>query len=316
MQDKAKVAQAYSNKEANIVAEDTKSIRATHIQTMTKLDKTETEQAQTEMSAFWRKSKYYVSGMDCPCEERLIRMATEGLEGLTLKFDLDKRELIAYHRAAHTSELAARLEGLKLGARLIGTTSCEPPESGNVRSEQRLLIIVLIINFSLFVLECAMGMLSGSMGLIGDSLDMLADAFVYGLSLYATGRSLGAKKNVATISGYIQILLAVVGVYEVIQRFVFAELPPDFGTMIYISLIALVGNATCLYLLQRTEGKEAHIQASIIFSANDVLINIGVILSAGLVWWLSSPLPDLIVGGVIFVLVFMGAMRILRLGRS
>lgn len=244
-------------------------------------------------------------------------MSTEGIEGLVLEFDLEARELVAYHRGEQAIELEALLQGLKLGAKLMEQSNIDaaPKAEGEAR-ERSMLITVLIINFALFIVEGAMGLLSRSMGLVGDSLDMLADALVYGLSLYAIGRSQRAKRNVATTSGYIQILLALIGIYEVIKRFVFVELPPEFGTMIYISLLALAGNALCLYLLQRTKGRGAHIRASIIFSANDVLINLGVILTAGLVYWLESPYPDLIIGCIIFVLVLIGAMRILRLGRS
>lgn len=264
----------------------------------------------------WRRGRYYIARLDCPCEERLIRMATEGLEGLRLEFDLEQRELTAYYQEKDAADFAGRLERLALGTQLIEETAAAPPEASDTKGERRTLIIVLIINLALFAIEGLWGLLSGSMGLVGDSLDMLADTFVYGLSLYAVGRSLRAKKNVATTSGYIQILLAVLGIYEVIMRFVFGEAPPDFWAMIYISLLALAGNATCLYLLQRTRGDEAHIRASIIFSANDVLINLGVIVSAVFVAWLGSPYPDLIIGSVIFALVLSGAVRILRLGRG
>lgn len=243
-------------------------------------------------------------------------MTTDDLEGLILEIDLEQRELRAYHKEELSAELHRRLEGLKLGARLIDRSPSAPPQASQGTIERQTLILVLLINFALFVLEGTMGLISGSMGLAGDSLDMLADALVYGLSLYAIGRSIKDKKRVAMASGYTQIALAVYGLYEVLSRFYSVESAPDFWAMIYTSLLALAGNATCLYLLQRTKDREAHIQASLIFSANDVLINIGVIVSAGLVYWLKSPYPDLIIGSLIFALVISGAVRILRLGRS
>jgi len=54
-------------------------------------------------------------------------------------------------------------------------------------------------------------------------------------------------------------------------------------------------------------------RASWIFSTNDVIANAGVILAGFLVAWTGSRLPDLIVGCMIAVVVFSGALRILRL---
>ena len=68
-------------------------------------------------------------------------------------------------------------------------------------------------------------------------------------------------------------------------------------------------------LLQRTKSKDAHIRASVIFSANDVIINIGVIIAALFVWWLESNIPDLIIGIVVFLVVIRGAIRILKLAK-
>lgn len=47
----------------------------------------------------------------------------------------------------------------------------------------------------MFITEFALGWLSESTGLIADSLDMLADALVYGVGLYAVGKSLRIKTN-------------------------------------------------------------------------------------------------------------------------
>ncbi len=56
-------------------------------------------------------------------------------------------------------------------------------------------------------------------------------------------------------------------------------------------------------------------KASMIFTSNDVIINLGVILAGVLVLWLDSNKPDLIIGSIVFVLVIQGAFRILKLGR-
>ena len=86
--------------------------------------------------------------------------------------------------------------------------------------------------------------------------------------------------------------------------------------MIVVSIFALIANGICLYLLQKSKSKqEVHMKASMIFTSNDVIINIGVILAALLVHWLNSNKPDLVIGSIVFILVVQGAIRILKLGK-
>ena len=85
--------------------------------------------------------------------------------------------------------------------------------------------------------------------------------------------------------------------------------------MIIVSIFALIGNAICLFLLQKSRSQEAHMKASMIFTSNDVIINLGVIVAGILVNWLNSNKPDLIIGAIVFVVVIQGAFRILKLGR-
>lgn len=159
------------------------------------------------------------------------------------------------------------------------------------------------------------GLISKSMGLVADSLDMLADSFVYGLSLFAVGGSQLLKKRIATTAGYFQILLAVIGIVEIVRRFINPTEVPDFKTMIIVSILALLANGLCLFLLQKSKSKEAHMQASMIFTSNDVIINSGVIVAGLLVLWTGSRLPDLIVGAIVFIVVVRGALNILKLGK-
>ncbi len=56
-----------------------------------------------------------------------------------------------------------------------------------------------------------------------------------------------------------------------------------------------------------------HMKASWIFSANDVIVNAGVILAGLLVTWTGSRYPDLVIGFIIGLVVLNGARRILQL---
>jgi Co/Zn/Cd efflux system component len=160
------------------------------------------------------------------------------------------------------------------------------------------------------------GLFSKSIGLVADSLDMLADSFVYGISLFAVGGTLIKKKRIAKLAGYFQITLAVIGFIEVLRRFIENDKLPNFSTMIVISIFALIANGICLYILQKSKSKEeAHMKASMIFTSNDIIINLGVIIAGIMVNWLSSNKPDLIIGIIVFALVIQGAFRILKLSK-
>ena len=174
---------------------------------------------------------------------------------------------------------------------------------------------VLLINFGFFIVEMGAGLIANSMGLIADSLDMLADSFVYGLALLAVGASVLRKKQVAKWSGYLQAALAIIGLLEVLRRFLGLETPPDYEIMIVVATLALLANVTCLYLLKRSQGEDAHMQASMIFTSNDIWINAGVVVAAVLVLWSNSNLPDLMIGLIVFLIVIRGAFRILKIAK-
>jgi len=179
--------------------------------------------------------------------------------------------------------------------------------------ERKLLWQVLGINIFFFALEVISGYIAHSMGLVADSLDMFADSIIYGLALFAVGGTIARKHKIARVMGYFQMCLAMLGFVEVFRRFFGEEEIPIYQIMIIISILALIGNATSLYLLQKTQNKEAHIKASTICTSSDVIVNIGVIIAAGLVYFTNSKIPDLIIGAIVFSIVARGAYRILKL---
>mgnify|MGYP001985967803 FL=1 len=254
--------------------------------------------------------------MDCPSEENLIRMKLDGISSIAnLDFDIPNRKLTVYH-SGEIEQIEKSVLELNLGGKKILTEQTDQTEFKENANQKKLLWTVLGINFAFFLIEITTGIISKSMGLIADSLDMLADSFVYGISLFAVGGTLMRKKRIAKLAGYFQIVLALIGFVEVLRRFFGDEKLPDFSTMIIVSIFALIANGICLYILQKSKSKEdAHIKASMIFTSNDVIINLGVIVAGLLVNWLSSSKPDLIIGAIVFMLVIQGAFRILKLSK-
>ncbi|MGB4333695.1 MAG: cation transporter [Chromatiaceae bacterium] len=266
-------------------------------------------------------SLFAIPGMDCPAEEQLIRLVLQAIPGLArLEFDLARRELRVIH-AGTPARLAQLLGQLGLGARLVSSG----PEAAvaalglgapapSPAQEVRVLKWLLAINALMFAVEIATGWLAQSTGLIADAMDMFADATVYGLALYAVGRDIRHQRRAATLSGWLQLLLALAALAEVLRRLVFGS-APEPPLMMSIALLALLANLACLVLLARHRHGGVHMKASWIFSTNDVLANLGVIAAGLLVAWTGSRYPDLLIGTLIALLVLNGARRILGLTR-
>lgn len=262
------------------------------------------------------KSIFRIAKMDCPSEEQMIRMKLEPYnEVKRLSFDIPNRKLEVYH-TEEVDNIHHAISELKLNDRLENTEEeAELPLATDDAHQRKILWWVLSINFGFFVLEMTTGWIAESMGLIADSLDMLADSIVYGLSLFAVGATTARKKKVAGTSGYFQMGLALLGFGEVLRRFFSGSDTPLFQWMIIVSLLALVGNLVSLWLINRAKSDEAHMQASAIFTSNDIIVNGGVILAGVLVYWLNSQWPDLLIGGIVFTFVMRGAIRILQLSK-
>jgi Co/Zn/Cd efflux system component len=180
--------------------------------------------------------------------------------------------------------------------------------------ERRTLWLVLVINAAMFVVELALGVQGRSTGLIADSLDMLADAGVYALSLMAVGRSLSQQRRAAMLSGRLQIALAGWVLLDVLRRSLLGS-EPISTVMVAVGALALLANLICLVLVRRHREGGVHMRASVIFSTNDTLANLGVIVAGLLVAWCGSPIPDLVIGTAISLLVLHGGRRILREAR-
>nr|WP_083485726.1 cation transporter [Thauera terpenica] len=262
-----------------------------------------------------QRSSFNVPKMDCPSEENLVRMALQDMPELSLSFDLKQRQVTVLHRAS-ADEVLARLTRLGLGAALQSSEAVHDdavplPDAGDV-AELKVLRMLLGINAAMFVIEVVLGLLAQSAGLLADSLDMFADAAVYSLALYAVGRAAHLKVKAAHIAGWLQLVLALGALFEVGRRFVFGSEPVS-ALMMGVGVVALVANVTCLVLISRHRDRGAHMTASYIFSANDVLANLGVIVAGALVAWTGSAVPDLVIGGIIGAVVLNGARRILAL---
>lgn len=178
-------------------------------------------------------------------------------------------------------------------------------------SQRRLLWTVLLLNGVMFFVEFIAGWMAESSGLIADSLDMLADTLVYAVSLYAVGKAIKYKVNAAILNGILQTLLALAVLLDVILKLAFGNQPETF-VMLSIAGLALLVNIVCFALLYSSRNGDINIRASWICSRNDMIMNVGVIVSAMLVAQLHAAWPDLLIATVIAIIVLHSAIRIIK----
>ncbi|MCB1066529.1 MAG: cation transporter [Verrucomicrobiae bacterium] len=190
-------------------------------------------------------------------------------------------------------------------------SKCDCQEQAGQVAERSVLLTLLAINGVMFFAEIILGVLADSTGLIADSLDMLADTAVYGIAFYAVGRAASVKSRAARLSGWFQIALAGGVFLDIIRRFFYGS-DPDFWFMFGVGIAALAANVTCLALLARHRKGEVHMRASWIFSKNDVIANLGIIVAGVLVYATGSRWPDLVIGLLITIVVLRGGIQILN----
>jgi len=188
---------------------------------------------------------------------------------------------------------------------------CDCHNQTKAIAQRKVLFTLLLINGVMFVIEFGVGLYAQSTGLIADSVDMLADASVYGIAILAVGQGTLAKARAAHISGVIQVLLAFGVIVDVVRRFLLGS-EPHSTLMLLMGFAALLANLACLALLARHRKGEVHMRASWVFSRNDVLANLGVMIGGALVAAFHSPLPDLLIGAAIAAMVMHGGISIIR----
>lgn len=169
---------------------------------------------------------------------------------------------------------------------------------------------VLLINLGQCLAGVAVGTWASSTAVIGAGLDNLGDAAVYGVSLYAVGRSGAIKTRAAQLSGWLLIGFALLLLVEVIRRFLGGEAPLG-PAMMAMAATNMLLNIYCIRLLKQHRGQDINFRASAIFTNNDSIVNGAIVLSGALVMWTNSNLPDLILGTVVSFIAAKGGYEIL-----
>lgn len=198
--------------------------------------------------------------------------------------------------------------------------SCEctgdAARAGTDPAYRRALWIVVILNVGFGVIELIGGFLAGSQALKADSLDFLGDGSITFVGLLALTWTALARARVALAQGIFLAALGV-GVIATAAWRAFSAVPPEADIMGVVGIAALVVNVVAAIVLSRfREGGDANAKAIWLFSRNDALANVAVIVAAGLVAWTGSAWPDLAVAAVIAILFLNSARAIIASARA
>lgn len=192
-------------------------------------------------------------------------------------------------------------------------TSGASPEVEN--SQRRALAIALALNAALALGLGAAGLLADSSALIANALDNASDTAVYAISLLAVSRGPRWKARAAQLSGVLLVAFAAGVLIDVARRFL-AGAEPLGPAMMAMALVAAAVNYACVRILRGHRKQNVNLRAAWIFSLNDLVSNIGVLIAGALVMWLASPWPDLVAGFAIAAIAVKGAFEILEQARK
>ncbi|MDE1915885.1 MAG: cation transporter [Sphingomonadales bacterium] len=177
------------------------------------------------------------------------------------------------------------------------------------------LTIVVVLNLAFGLCELVGGFVADSQALKADSLDFLGDGSISLLGLIALAWSARARARVALTQGLFLGALGIGVIAFAVWRALHATVP-EAELMGGIGVVALAVNVTAALVLARFREGDANVQAIWLFSRNDAIANIAVIVAAGLVAATGSAWPDLVVAGVIALLFLHSAYEIVRNARS
>lgn len=180
---------------------------------------------------------------------------------------------------------------------------------------RKALWLVASMNIGFGVVEMIGGFIANSQALKADALDFLGDGSITFVALLALAWTAAARARVALVQG---IFLAGLGLW-VIGMAAWRALnavPPEADLMGGIGVLALLINTSAALILSRFREGDSNVRAVWLFSRNDALANVAVIVAALLVAWLNSAWPDLIVAGCIAVLFIHSSIVIIRTASS
>lgn len=266
--------------------------------------------------------RYHVTGMDCSSCAAKVEGAARKVEGvadvkvsiasqiMTLEVDNPAARLPVVESAV--TSLGYQLDRIG-GPKADGADDDDkiPDLSHVTPAYKRALWIVVLLNVGYGIVEVFGSFLAGSQALQADSLDFIGDGLISFLGLMAVGWGLAARAKAALLQGVFLGLLGIGVVASTLYR-VFVEHEPQTMLMGGFAIVAFIVNVLAAVVLIPHRKGDANMRAVWLFSRNDAIGNLAVVFAAALVWWLSSPWPDLVVAFAVAALFLQSAWSIIR----
>ena len=272
--------------------------------------------------------RYHVTGMDCSSCAAKIEGAARKVEGVSdVKVSIASQimTLEVHDPAQRLPEVESAVTGLGYQLDRVGMPKADgaadedddkiPDLSHVTPAYKRALWIVVLLNAGYGIVQIIGSFLAGSQALQADALDFIGDGAISFLGLIAIGWGLAARAKAALLQGIFLALLSLGVIGATVYR-VFVEHEPQTLLMGSFAVVAFIVNVLAAVVLIPHRKGDANMRAVWLFSRNDAIGNLAVVVAAVLVWWLSNPWPDLIVAFAVAGLFLHSAWSIIRDARQ
>ncbi len=185
------------------------------------------------------------------------------------------------------------------------------------------LILTIVINGGIVVFEIVFGLLIQSMALISDAVHNVSDIAAMGFAYFAEKMSRRPATELKTygwrkmefIAAFVNsIVLSVVIAFifwESIQRLL-SPAQVSGKTMLWVAVVALVGNGVATLLLQKISARNFNIKTAWLHSLQDALFSLGVIVGALLITFFDLYFVDPLLSMVICLFIAREIYKIVR----
>lgn len=265
--------------------------------------------------------RYRVTGMDCSACAAKIEATARSVAGVRdANVSIASQEMILRTEsgAAPLPEVERSIIGL--GYRLARIDADEdddrvPDLSHVTPAYRRALWTVVLLNAGYGFVEIVGGFLAGSQSVKADALDFIGDGVISFLGLIAVGWGLAARAKAALAQGIFLGILGA-GVLVATAYRVLVHHQPEARLMGILALIGLAVNVMAAVVLLPHRQGDANVRAIWLFSRNDAIGNVAVVIAALLVAWTQTSWPDLVVAVIIAALFLQSSLSIIKDARS
>ena len=248
--------------------------------------------------------RYQITGMDCSDCADHIGEAVSAISGvsnarvslasqlLTLQVANTGAQLPEVEQAVH--DLGYGIDRIDLQETGSGRSAGGKAAAHLAPGYRRALWIVVILNVGYGLIEAVGGIVSGSQALRADALDFFGDGIITLLGLVAIGWGLVWRAKCALLQGVFLGALGLGVLANTIWRLQ-GSYQPEAELMGGFGVVALIVNVVAALVLIPHRSGDANARAVWLFSRNDAMGNVAVVVAAVLVWITGSAWPDVLV---------------------